>query len=150
MNRCRWTESTYCLSDDLMRAQGYGNLINSKCRSGTKCITKSSGDECSFHSVVAHVMASTIASGRRGGRLTIQSIMKDVYEGKVCTCQPDPSLNAINSEEEDWWSTESNDIRRRKRSTQLTVLEEVASHQGNEKRMAAFVAPVLDIQAFFA
>jgi len=149
VNRCRWTENTYCLSDDLLRAQGFGNMINSKCRSGTKCITKSSGEECSFHSIIAHVMASTMASGRRGGRLNIQTIMRDVYEGKVCTCQPDPALNAINSEE-NWWSAESNDIRRRKRSTQLSVLEEIASRQADEQKMSAFAAPVLDIRAFFA
>lgn len=63
-------------------------------------------------------------------------MMKDMYEGKVCTCQADPSINDISSEEE-----QSNDIRRKR-----SILGDIAQ----EEEAVGFVAPMLKVQALFS
>jgi len=136
VNRCRWAEGTYCLSDDILKTQSFAAMVNSKCRSGTSCIAKADGGPCSFRSLVFHVIRS---SGGRG-RPNLQAMMRDMYQGKVCTCQLDQTVNEIDVIEFD---DASNDIRRKKRSA-------VVDEQEGDELASSFVSPMLKVRSLLA
>ncbi len=138
MDRCRWAENSYCLSEDILKTQR-GHLVssssfNSKCRSGSTCTSKNDGKtECSFQTVFTYFMSQYGLFGFRGQRPSLQSMLRDMYLGKICTCKVDHSLNEIDDEDDDWWKDSDEDSRRKKRS---------AYQEEEQENYAAWIAPV--------
>jgi len=107
VQRCRWAENSYCLSDDPIRFLGAGSFVNFQCVSGTTCKSVMSGTECTFSTLVQHMRKYPYST-----QSSFTRILGDVYNGDVCKCMPNEQSNAIASDSDEDWD----DFRRKKRS----------------------------------
>jgi len=136
--RCNWKEGSYCLSDDIFRAarqSGLGDLFHMQCASGTRCTSKVDGEDCSFHALVSYILRTYSFRATRNQ----QQIIKDLFNGKVCTCQPDPAINTIGSDSDE--PDTFNEVRYRTRRA-VQEQQQIMKGEGEDELMGALLSPI--------